>query len=262
MCPTKEPHYFNSDHRRAIDTLADYEALFAEAAERHVVVAEASTWYLYSEAAVANILAYAPDARFIVMVRNPVEMAPALHEQLVFGGREDEPDFARAWQLQDERRAGKRIPRLAWEPRQYNYVDICRLGAQVRRAQQQIPPDRLLVIVLDDIRANARREYVRVLQFLGLDDDGRNDLPALNRAKTRRWPALTSIGAAALEVKDRLGIRSGLGLWRHIDAANRIERARPSLSIEMREQLKEHFAEDVKLLGDLLGRDLQHWLQR
>ena len=41
-----------------------------------------------------------PDARLIVMLRNPVDIVHSLHSQFVYGFREDEKDFEKAWQLQ------------------------------------------------------------------------------------------------------------------------------------------------------------------
>jgi hypothetical protein len=79
MSSMKEPHFFNNDDRQAIRTLDDYEALFWSATEEHIAIGEASVWYLSSADAVPAILQYQPEAKFIVMLRNPVEMAPALH---------------------------------------------------------------------------------------------------------------------------------------------------------------------------------------
>jgi len=115
--PQKEPHFFNTDHRRFLNSLEGYERLFARADARHRAVGEASVWYLSSASAVKNILDYAPEAKFIVMLRNPVEMAPSLHEEQVFTGRENVTDFAKAWALQDVRRRGHQLPVMVVEPK-------------------------------------------------------------------------------------------------------------------------------------------------
>ena len=84
----KEPHYFNTDDQQCVATLGDYELLFVDATDQHIAVGEASVWYLSSTEAVRNILRYQPEARFIVMVRNPVEMAPALPAEMLLSGHE------------------------------------------------------------------------------------------------------------------------------------------------------------------------------
>lgn len=62
-------------------TLDEYEALFDGATADHAAIGEASTTYLESEVAVLLILEYQPLAKFIVMVRSPIEMAVSLHSQ-------------------------------------------------------------------------------------------------------------------------------------------------------------------------------------
>jgi hypothetical protein len=110
MAPQKEPHFFNTDDRQGVTTLVEYEDLFRKAQKEHVAVGEASVWYLSSSQAVNNILEYNPNARFIVMVRNPIEMAQALHGQMLIAGLECVQDFSKAWSLQEERRQGLRLP--------------------------------------------------------------------------------------------------------------------------------------------------------
>src|SRR5690606_9490694 len=155
----KEPHYFCTDFdyyyapgRRSEE---HYLRLFAGADERHLAVGEASVWYLYSADAARNIAAFAPGARAIVMVRNPVELVPSLHSQLLYMLDEDEPDPWRAWRLQEARRRGERLPPRVRVPAFLQYGEAARLGAQLRRVYESIPPERVKVIVFDDLRADA-----------------------------------------------------------------------------------------------------------
>lgn len=260
MSPTKEPHFFNTDHKRFINSLSSYERLFEGVTERHRAVGEASVWYLYSADAVANILAYNPDARFIVLLRNPIEMAPSLHEELVFTGREDVADFASAWTLQEVRRHGAHLPRMVWEPKYLQYGDLCSLGAQVERLFGRVPRERVKIILLEDVTRDPGGVYRSVLRFLGVDDDQRQDFTALNQAKSRRWPGLLAVAWAVTTVKRALGIEGGLGLWKRLDAVNRVERPRPPLSSDMRQTLEDYFRRDIERLQVLIGRDLGHWL--
>ncbi len=260
MSAAKEPHFFNTDDKRIVNTLEQYERYFRDARSEHIAVGEASVWYLSSIDAVPNIRKYNPDARFIVMLRNPLEMATALHAEMLFTRIETEPDFATAWNLQEDRRHGRRLPPLCWEPRWLRYGDLCSLGAQLERLRALVPGDRILTILLDDIRKDARREYLRVLDFLSVSDDQRADFAVHNPAKVRRWPGLLLLSSAVLEIKRMLGITGGLGIWTKIDEKNRIETHREPLSPAMSATLKGYFAADIQRLGRLLGRDLNGWL--
>jgi hypothetical protein len=65
----------------------------------------------------------------------------------------------------------------------------------------------VLAIVLDDISADPRGEYLRVLRFLGLKDDGRLDFPIYNKAKKIRWPNLTRVTFDMIQIKGRMSGR-------------------------------------------------------
>jgi hypothetical protein len=259
LSPIKEPHFFNTDHQRSLTSLKGYERLFANAGEQHRAVGEASVWYLYSSVAVKNILNYNPEARFMVMLRNPVEMAPSLHEEQVFTGRENVTDFVEAWDLQDVRRRGHHLPVMVGDPKFVQYGELCSLGAQLARLLETVPLGRVKLLLLEDVAGNPSAAYRSVLDFLGVDDDQRCEFLTHNQAKTRRWNKLVSLAWAISSTRRLLGIEHGFGLWKRIDAMNRIERPRRPISQEMKRTLRDYFASDIGLLQSLIGRDLSHW---
>jgi hypothetical protein len=263
MSPEKEPHFFNTDDRQLIATLDAYEGLFRGAGAHHSAIGEASVWYLSSSEAVQSILRYQPKARFIVMLRNPVEMAPALHAEMTLSGHESVPEFHSAWALQEERSLGRGLPTLCWANRRLIYGNICSLGAQLQRLFRLVPKSRVLPLLLDDVIDNPRMEYLRVLQFLGLGDDGRAEFPILNKSRIVRWPRLNRLQFIVMELKGRAGINVSLNLnlSRRMWAVNIVEAPRPPLSPEFKGALRDYFACDTELLGRLLNRDLAHWLE-
>jgi hypothetical protein len=232
LSPIKEPHFFNTDDKPGVATLEAYENLFAAVRSFHRAAGEASVWYLYSAVAVANILAYRPEARFIVMLRNPVEMAPALHSEMLLGGHESVRDFRAAWDLQDERRQGRRVPARTWAKRRLLYGEVCALGAQLQRVLATVPRGRVLTILLEDVVDDPRREYRRVLQFLGVDDDGRVAFPVYNQARALRWPYLIRPLFVISQLKSRIGINLRLNLWDRVSRMNTIEMRRETLPRE------------------------------
>jgi hypothetical protein len=256
----KEPHFFNTDDKQAVTTWEAYESLFAAASEHHQAIGEASVWYLSSAVAVTNILKYQPRSRFIVMLRNPVEMAPALHAEMLLSGHENVDDFHTAWDLQEDRRQGRHLPPLTWARRRLLYGEVCSLGAQLQRLHASVPADRILTILLDDMAADPRREYLRTLRFLGVEDDGRASFRVHNRARTLRWPTLTKTLFVISQIKSRLGINLHLGVWDRVSSVNIVESPRQPLSSDTTDMLRQYFAPDVALLSTLLGRDLQHWM--
>src|SRR6187551_2293912 len=116
MSPVKEPGYFSGDvnreHRRRFSYPADeakYLALFADARDEKRL-GEASTRYILSPAAAAQVKDFQPDARIVAILRNPVEMIHSLHGELVSTGDEDITDFAEALAADHDRAEGRRLP--------------------------------------------------------------------------------------------------------------------------------------------------------
>jgi hypothetical protein len=270
MSTPKEPHYFCSDfdyyYRPGEATLEHYLDLFADAGPQHEAVGEASVWYLYSQRAVPAILEFSPNARIVVMVRNPVDLVPSLHSQLRYSLDEDEPDVRRAWELQSDRAAGRNVPSTCRVPAFLQYKAAASLGEQLERLYRHAAPEQVEVIVFDDLRSDARAVYTRTLDFLGVEDDGRSTFPRVNANKahrgglvarmTQRPPALLVTAAQGVKRVTRV---ERLGLLSRLRNTNRVEAEREAIDGELSAELKLAFADDVGLLSELLSRDLSHW---
>jgi hypothetical protein len=270
MSTPKEPHYFCDDfdyyyapgHR----TEEHYLRLFAGATPAHFAVGEASVWYLYSARAAANIAAFAPEARAIVMVRNPLEMVPSLHGQLLYEVDEDQADPVVAWDLQEARARGERLPPGVRVPAFLQYGAAARMGEQLARVHAAIPRERVLVLVFDDLRADAGAAYRRALEFLGVPDDGRTEFPRVNPNTVHRRPGLARMtqrppraALAAVRAVKRVTGRDRLGVLDRVRARNRVEAERAPLPPEYLDRLAAYFRDDVALLSELIGRDLTGW---
>lgn len=269
MASTKEPHYFASDLHltRNIDDETAYFDLFRNAGEEHLAIGEASTMYLYSGVALARIKAFAPEARLVAMVRNPLEMAPALHAELLRTFDEDVVDFGAAWALQSERANGRFIPARCREPALLQYGSICRLGQQIARLNETFPPTQRHIILFDDFKRDTAAVYRALLNFLGLEDDGRVEFGRRNQNASyrsrpmglllRRTPRRLTAGYRFLQ--RRLGIQP-LRIRQRLMQLNLQHARRASLDPGLRAELVEYFADDIALLARTLQRPLDHWL--
>jgi hypothetical protein len=266
LSPIKEPHFFAFDFpkRREVESLDDYDRLFARASADQVR-GDTSTHYLSSKSATAAILSRRADAKFIVLVRNPLDMFISWHNECLKSLDEEEPNPERAWTLQEERARGKCIPRLCKEPEFLQYRNVCSLGAQIQALFGLVPERQRLVEVFDDLQQHPRSVYERIVTFLGVRDDGtdhffrENAFAQSKSALIARAIRFTHLNSAAKKLRVRLkpilnehGIRPiGWLLQHNLRAA-----VRPTLSIEFRQELEAAFAPDVQLLEKLLSRDL------
>ena len=111
----KETHYFSQlNGKTSLENIrTDYlDRFFYHYQPHHCAMGEGSVSYLYSEEAIRTILQYNPQAKFIVMVRNPIEMVYSYHYRLVYILEENQVDFHKAWDLQGVRAQGKHLPPL------------------------------------------------------------------------------------------------------------------------------------------------------
>lgn len=265
MSTPKEPFHFDRDlpSRDSITAESDYLRLFDGADERHLVVGEASANYLYSKVAVPDILAFNPDARFIAMVRNPIDMAISLHGyQFQHMIEEDVADFQTAWRLQEERKAGRSLPKSNNHPDFVLYGPFCRVGEQLERLYSRVAKDRTHVIVFDDLCKDPLAVYRGVLAFLGLADDGRDSFPVRNVARAPQSLAYHKALGSLYALRLLLPVpRLGIGLFDKLRKRNLGPAARKEIAADFRRELAQYFSSDVELLSRLLNRDLTPWLQ-
>src|SRR5947209_7116555 len=98
---TKEPHFFSDDFplQKLDDDFNTYwRRNFSHFdTKRHVALGEGSGTYYVSSVAIPNILSINPAAKFIYMVRDPVEMIHSWHYHVQFGTGETE-SLEEAWE--------------------------------------------------------------------------------------------------------------------------------------------------------------------
>lgn len=267
----KEPHYFAFDfpRHRAVPDKQAYLDLFAGATPQHTVLGEGSVWYLFSREAIPHIREFNPEARLIVMLRNPADLVYSLHATHLRTTDENETDFQRAWELQPLRAQGKHLPRNCRTPDLLQYRRVGSMGEQVERLLQVFPREQVMFILFDDFKKHTADIYRQTLTFLGLPDDRRAEFPVVNANQVRynQWIAEQLISPpgwlrrAWRFSKRFLGSAEQYGhrflRWAYV--ANATRKPRPPMSPEFRSRIMEAFAPDIRKLGELIGRDLSHW---
>ena len=267
MPAKKEPHFFSLDlpGRRDITEEQDYSELF-ETAPRSASVGEGSATYLFSEVAVQEIMKRNPAARLIAILRNPVDAAHSYHSERLYNLSEHIDDFEKAWRLQEERAHGRFISEHCRDPKLLQYRNVFSYFPQVKRFFDLVPEHQRLLIIFEEFRENPRVSYKGILDFLGLQDDGRREFPTVRANKTRRnrrlaeWQRTLASASPGWfrrlkDAANAVGIRPK----ELINRFNAKQKARSPLDPRFRRQLACEFAPDVRELERLLGRRLDCW---
>jgi Sulfotransferase domain len=268
----KEMHTFGADlHFGPQFYRRDLDGYLAEFASRNgeLRAGESSVWYLFSKQAAAEIHAFNPQARILIMLREPAEMLYSLYSQFGFDGNEDLPTFEEALAAEADRRAGKRITRQTYFAQGLLYRDTARYTAQVQRYFDAFGREQVHVIIYDDLKADARATYLRVLDFLEVDASRvETDFKVINGNKSVKHSALRGllndplVRSTAVAVGRRLPrpVFNALhDFERRLWKLNSRPETREPLAPELQAQLKREFAPEVERLSQLLGRDLTHW---
>jgi hypothetical protein len=267
MSSHKEPHFWSPDVPRLlkISDPGNYAALW-NGAPPGSLRGEASPDYLRSQVAVPRMLAARPDIRFVAMVRNPVEVVTSLHSIMVLSLNEDVRDFETAWRLQSRRQRGQCIPAECVEPGMLEYEAYSLIGDQLDRFIKTVPPGQRAVIVYDDFRSDPRGEYLRVLNLLGLPDDGRADFARVSANRALRSPILARLARSIprrlgpLYAPARAAARAfGIRPLTLVERVNRPLAPRKPLRAAFEAELIANFLPQIEKVEELLGRDLTRW---
>ena len=194
----KEPFYWSMDYdrlrmRHSMTTLENYLKLFAHATDDHSVIVEGSTNYLASAVAIEQILEHQPEAKFIAMLRNPVDVVHAFHSEILFSGIETEPDFETAWRLQVKRKAGQMIPKHCEAPQFLRYADVASYAPQLRRFFSLVPEKNRKVILFDDFASDTGKSFREALGFLQLPEYQKDTFERVNASHDHRFKALSGM---------------------------------------------------------------------
>ena len=191
ISPVKEPHFFSradihidqirSDVRKRIkridiskyleeqtghllhnyyfEDLETYLKLFKEVSDEKII-GECSTSYLWSPTAAKAIHAYAPDAKILAVLRNPVDRAYS-HFVMERGLFSSKGSFEEV--LEKDKSLGER----GWEIYPM-YHELGNYYSQLKRYYEIFPKENIIPIIYDDFKSEREQTVHKIYDFLGV----------------------------------------------------------------------------------------------
>jgi len=271
MSAKKEPNFFGSDLQFRPTRIREdqYLALFGDAGDKRYR-GEASVSYLLSRTAASEIRAYSPDAKIIIVVRNPIEVLQARHTQNLITGAENIRRLDRALAAEAHRRLGKRVPMETPVIDWLYYREWVKFSEQIRRYQQCFPKEQIFIGVYDDLKRDSTSFYRAVLEFLDLPIVSPRQLAQVNprlrirsyllhRLLKNRTPALARLSRILIPSHFVRGAIHSALLKANVSPDTQKEQR--GISPALRHRLQGELTGEVQALGELLDRDLSHWLK-
>ncbi len=176
---TGEVHFFDDRfddgelaYRRHFPLVAELDR--AARSGRRPIVFEKSPKYLFHPRVPERAASVVPDAKVLVLLRNPVDRAISQHRMMVHGGREP-ASLAEAI----EQEPARIVPELELVTSGhaemvnsmsafYSYVARGRYAEQLDRWAQRFDREQMLVLRAEDLFGDPPPTYAKVLRFLGL----------------------------------------------------------------------------------------------
>ncbi|OUD10461.1 hypothetical protein BVC71_02890 [Marivivens niveibacter] len=245
----KEPGFFNDDYKDGHFRRRpkQYRSLFQSSLPK-TWFCDATVDYLASENAINSIVKIAPQARFIVAVRNHADLLFSIHQQELISGNELESDFEKAFALSPQRRLGRKIPITRPEPKKIDYEERAKMGHQLIRAIKSIQREHILIVDFEQIIQAPDRIWSEICTFLDIEQT-KVDLTPQNTRQEISSVTATVIRKYLRRIKRRLGLISNRGIdtpLRHLSAHTPTLRA--SISDQLRSRISQTYELDRQLI--------------
>ena len=259
MSHPKEPHYFSTDiDNGGMTDQSKYLACFAQD-KIPISIGEASTLYLYSKDAIQNILEFNPNAKFIVMLRKPIDIVLSFHQVALNYFGETETNLETAWDLQIVRKNGKKIPKGCPDSQLLMYGEIAKLGAQVKRLTDHVKSDQIKFIYFDEFVTKTDKVYCSVLEFLKVNKNHTPNFENHNPTRPIKFNKLTKIINQAVGLKKTVGIKKQFGVAKKIHTINVKGGSPTKMSQSLKTKINVYFEKDIQLLSDLMNKNISDW---
>jgi hypothetical protein len=273
MSSVKEPKFFLSDgpppsrgggpgdvqtYREHIWRREEYEALFA-AAPRGALRGESTPFYLYRTDAQERIRALVPDAKLIVILRDPVERAHSNWTHLWSAGLEPIGNFVEACAEEDARVAA------GWADF-WHYTRLGRYGEQLENLFLRFGPEQVFVLRYRALIDAPAQTLDDICQFLGVHAGVIGHVPRQNVTahpeRTLAHLTVSKVLRGTAAAGRHLPGSAGTALTRPLERfLQQNAGRRQPLSWEQRQAVLPYFEDDIRLLERITDAYFGDWQQ-
>ena len=245
---------------QSVNNLKDYQALYREAEDDVRALGETSPMYLYGKNAPSKIREYVPDVKLIAILRQPIDRLYSRFLHLCRDGDQPTERFEDAlnrdtiwWERNDLVTEG------------FYYTHLKRYFELFDRSQ-------LKVFLYEDLRKDSEQLMVDLFTFIGVDPSFRPSLETEYNVSGKPKNALIDalIGSNSIIIKTAKALAPGLvNKLKGSPAAQKrltdlrkknLDRTPPSPEVRKR-FIDEVYGKEIEQLGQLLNRDLSHWMR-
>jgi hypothetical protein len=271
MTAIKEPNYFARDFREDSDnyhkkplyfpyrTESQYLRLYKRW-QHEKIGGEASATNLCSKVSAREIYRFNPEAKIIMMFREPAGFLYSYHSATRFALGEHLEDFEAALAAEQERRHGNELAKRVITPSWLFYSEFVKYADQISRFLAYFEKDQIKMIIFDDFRENTQDIYREVLTFLDVNPDFTPEFEIVNPNKQIKWPLLKKYTLDSPYFRKTLrrlfSDDSYAGMKNFYKTKMVKYKPRPALNENIKARLMKEFKMEVEKFSRLLEDDL------
>jgi hypothetical protein len=248
--PQKNKFY----HSKVITDKKVYNSLF-DGVTSESILADCSPSYLWDESASAKIFNDYPNAKIIILLRNPVERAFSHFLMDLKTGKQSERNFIEALLLDKSS-----LPKI-WG-KAHLYVELGMYSKQVEKYLKKFGTNQVKVILYENFKNDTKGILMDILEFLNVDKSLINNID-FTKIHNQYLAPKSRFSFFLLKNKKRLkGIKKRLPERFKKNIKNRIiykTEEKPKLSLSDKKYLYDMYIDDIKRLEKLIDKDLVGW---
>jgi len=259
MSSQKEPDYFSDKDiqnrgmyygKNRIDTIEKYHDLFEDTNSR--LKGEGSVSYLFYNNVPAKIKEYNPNAKIIIMLRNPIDRAFS-HYLMDYRLGVVSNTFEDIVFKQSKHKHSS----LFYQ----QYVKVSEYTVQIERYLDFFSADNILVIDYEEFKKDVLGVVNKTFFFLGVDQDFKPNVIKKYNTFTMPRSSLIRFIYSSVSLRRLLNYIIPLVVVSQIRAVLFKNNKKPILAESTRNFLRKHFIDDINALSALLKKDYSQWIK-
>lgn len=262
----KEPRFFDAGvfydevSSYPIKSMKQYLSLYSgREAQSTRYRLDASVFTMYDVTAIKKILNMSADAKFLIMLRDPLTASKSMHlQRLKYTTpemREISNDFCKCWSLLEDRAKGKGFPDGCKTTILFRYDYLYKYELHLPLILELLSQDQIMITRFEDFQKQPVHVLRNIHEFLGIDDTFK---PLVNRvnpsfvvAKSPRNFMIDWGVAITTPIRHKLGLRGSKIGWlvRLINHVKKKEKKQENYTCD--EVVKERFSATYAYLEKL-----------
>ena len=259
----KEPCFFSQYGKLTLDKYAK----IYENADARKYVGDASATYLADEKSANYIYNFKPNAKIIIILRNPVKRAVSLYNWMVQEGYEYARNFKIALKLEKNRKQKKRKLGMMENKQNYMYYSSGLYYEQVKRYYDLFGKNNVLVLLFSELKSTPQKSYDKICDFLNVKHF-KYIVPVTKQNKSKQV-ILPMFQFFIRKINDKLVLPIRKMFIKNKTKETRdlllymfqINKKNKEINKNILNNLKNKYLKDIKLLSVLINKDLSDWLK-